>query len=350
MGQQVGQISRPMTVNDHIKELVKRLLISAIIMLAAGTVVFIFYKPVLAFLSSPLNSPLYYTNPAGSFNFIMKICLAGALIIAIPVLIFNLIMFVRPAFRRTLSLKRILTTTIASTLLAISGAAFAFYCILPGTLRFFNDFQVSGLKAMISADSYLGFITNLIIMFIIVFQVPLVMLFIDHIRPFKPKDLIKKGKWVVLISLVFTIIQPFAYDILTSLMIAMPIVVMYYLSVILVIAQHLKTGNELSVPNDSRAVVSKPTMEPEDKMALDGLVYSYLSDELIDLEKPKPVKPASTLPSGQSVMEFTKLSSKPEKIKPAAWVEERKARQEKFSRPVPVFSDIVKPGTNRALA
>jgi len=279
----------------------------------------------------------------------MKICLTGALIITIPVLIFNLIMFIRPAFEKTLSMKRILITTMTSTVLAISGAAFAFYCILPGTLKFFHDFEVNGLKALISADSYLNFITSLIIMFVIVSQIPLLILFIDHINPIKPINLIKKGKWIITGSLIVTVIQPFTYDLVVSLMIALPIIALYYLSVGLVIMQHMREKNKKT--KIARAIVLKPSFNPASEMVLDNLIYNYLLDELVKLEKPRPV---STLPSGHSVMEFRKTSNKPTKAKPVvavpAWVEERNAKREKFSRQVPVFSDIIKPGPNRALA
>jgi Sec-independent protein secretion pathway component TatC len=54
--------NKPTTVNDHLRELAVRLLVSIAAMGIAGTVVFFFYEPILAFLSSPLGEPLYYSN------------------------------------------------------------------------------------------------------------------------------------------------------------------------------------------------------------------------------------------------------------------------------------------------
>lgn len=350
MGQSNKHPDKPTTLNDHIRELLMRLFVSAVAMGIAGTVVFLFYAPILAFLGSPLGAPLYYNNPAGSFNFIMKICFTGALIVAIPVLVFNLIMFIRPAFEKELSMKRILVTTGLSTILAISGAVFAFYCILPGTLKFFSDFQVSGLKALISADSYLSFVTNLIAMFVLLFQIPLIIVFIDHIKPLRPITLIKKGKWIVVGSLILTIVQPFTYDLVTSLLIALPIIALYYLSIAMVVMQHIREKHKEF--KAVHAVIAKPAAIPIPEFGLNEPAYENLLDELSDLEKPAPIpdhvqKPIAPLVSSSS-MEFKKPTARTEVAVPA-WVLERKARQEKFSKQVSVFSDIIrKPGVSHA--
>jgi sec-independent protein translocase protein TatC len=212
VGKATRQPSKPTTLYDHIRELQMRLIVSAVALTVAGIIVYAFYGQLLKLLSSPLGAPLYYDTPAGSFSFIMKICFTGGLIIAIPVLIYNLIMFVRPAFGETLPKRRVYLTTIASTFLAMAGAMFAYTVILPGALKFFAGFQVSGLSALISADNYLGFVTNIIITFVIMFQLPLLIMFFDTIKPISPKKLLKGEKWVVLGSLVLALIVPFTYD------------------------------------------------------------------------------------------------------------------------------------------
>lgn len=348
MGQSVKQIRQPTTVNDHIRELLLRLLVSFIVMIVAGSVIFLFYAPILAFLGSPLGAPLYYNNPAGSFNFIMKICFTGALIFAIPVLVFNLIMFIRPAFEKELSMKRILITTGLSTILAISGAVFAFYCILPGTLKFFSDFQVSGLKALISADSYLSFVTNIIVMFVIVFQIPLVIMFIDRIKPIKPKKLIKMEKWVVVGSLVVALLAPFTYDLLTSLLMAVPIVVLYNLSIVIVVARHAMVArNERRVIH---AVVADQIMDISD-ISVSDLAYETIAEELSGLEKTASPKPISSFSLDSTYLDIKPQHIQTEAVQPAPWVEERKARRLALNAQVRVFSDIRRrPNPNRALA
>ncbi len=367
MGQSVQKSNekKPSTVNDHIRELLIRLFVTAIAMCAAGTVVFFFYGTILSFLSSPLNAPLYYSSPAGSFSFVMKICLTGALIVTIPILIFNIIMFIRPAFEKAMSMKRILITTGISTALAVSGAAFAFYVILPGSLKFFKGFQVNGLHALISADSYLSFVTNMIIMLVVIFQIPLLMIFIDHLKPLKPTTLIKRGKWVVIGAVVIAIIQPFTYDFVTCVLIALPIVGLYYISVIGIIMQHIRESRKQA--RAIYAVVAKPVFSPANQLLVDDLLYESMLDDLSRLKNPEPIparayKPIAPLVDDplidlgktaispvQPVLPIRRVRPAHQEVAIPDWVLERKARQAQFSKKVNVFSDIIRDtGLSRA--
>lgn len=349
MGQLVQHLHLSTTVHDHIRELQMRLIVSVIALAVAGTVVYFFYAPILALLTSPLGAPLYYSTPAGSFTFVMKICFTGALIVTIPILAYNLIMFIRPAFQKTLTMKRVLITTGSSTALAIAGAAFAFYCILPGTLLFFKGFQVTGLNALISADNYLSFVTNIIIMFVIVFQIPLLILFIDIIKPLQPKKLIKMEKWVILGSLAVALLAPFTYDLVTSLLIALPIIVLYNLSIIIVFVRHASAAHKAQTAVYATVVKPSENNTSESDLSLNELTFENFSDELVNLKKPTHI---STLPSGHSVMDVKRLNTRPETVKPADWVQERKARRSAILKAqVHVFSDIkISPRTNRVLA
>lgn len=238
MSQSTQTTTRTGTVREHMRELQLRFFTCIIMLIVVSCVTFLFYKPILKILSSPLGSSLYYSSPAGGFAFIMKICLAGALIVTIPVLIYNLIMFTRPAFEKIISTKEVLAITGISTFLAFCGAVFAYFVILPGSLNFFEGFQVDGLKALISADDYFSFIANIMVTFAAVFQIPLIISFIDRIKPLKPEKLFKFEKWVILGSLIIALIVPFAYEFFTSLMIAMPIIILYNFSIALVLLRH----------------------------------------------------------------------------------------------------------------
>lgn len=226
---------------DHIRELRMRIIVCAVVLIAGGVIGYLFYEPILEWLRSPLGRDLYYSTPAGSFNFIIKVASMVGILAAVPFIIFQLIMFVRPVFSEKLSTKRIIIYTIASIFLAIAGALFAFYAILPGALKFFAGFQVAGLSALIDANNYLNFVTNAIVTFIIVFQIPLLMVIIDRIKPISPKKLLSMEKYVVLVGLLVSLVVPFAMDITTSLLIASPIIILYNLSVGIIMIRHFVT-------------------------------------------------------------------------------------------------------------
>lgn len=343
--------SRPTTkLFDHIRELQMRLLVSLITMVIAGVVVYAFYEPLLTLLRSPLGAPLYYSSPAGSFAFVMKICFMGALAITIPVIIYNLIMFVRPVFEEKLTLGRVYGTTVLSAVLAIAGAVFAFALILPGTLHFFAGFQVTGLSALISADSYLNFVTNVIITFILVFQLPLLIALIDSIKPLPPKKLLSMEKWVILGSLVISLLVPFAFDLITCLMIALPIIVLYNLSIIIVMLQHASVAHRVRVA--ARATVAQPVVFAQSSTATSALSLSEssfesLTDELINHQQTTALRTAEPLRAG---IDIRPLTARPAEVVSADWVH-RLAEPITLGTHVRLISDVNrKPRTNRVLA
>ncbi len=256
---------------DHVRELRTRILVCAVVLVVGGVIGYMFYEPILVWLRSPLGTNLYYSTPAGSFNFIIKVASMVGILAAVPFLVYQLIMFVQPAFKQRLSRERVILYSVASIFLAIIGALFAFYVILPGALKFFAGFQVAGLSALIDANNYLNFVTNAIITFIVVFQIPLLMVIIDRIKPIPPKKLLKMEKWVILGGLVTSLFVPFALDITTSILIASPIIILYNVSVVMIMVRHF-----VSRPAQASVAVAETSTAQE--IALDDeLVTEFFS-------------------------------------------------------------------------
>jgi hypothetical protein len=259
-------------------------------------------------------------------------------------------MFVRPAFEQALPRKRVYLTTAVSAIFAIAGAVFAFYCILPGTLHFFAGFQISGLSALISADSYLNFVINIIVTFVIIFQLPLLVVFIDSIKPLPPKKLLGLEKWVILGSLIIALITPFTYDLVTSLLIALPIIVLYNLSIVMVAIRHARKARKERAAN--YATISKPIFDlsstSESALSLNKLTYESLADELAVLEKSAPV---SAIKPKRPVMDIKPLNARSKTVVPAAWAQSRKTRRTELGRQAHLISDFGRTSrVNRVLA
>lgn len=315
--QDVPQPVKTAKVADHLRELQKRFIVSAILLVLAGIAAYFVYEPILNLLRSPLDAPLYYSTPAGSFAFVMQICLMAALAVTIPVIIYNIIMFVRPAFEKALPLHRVYLTTVVSALLAFAGAAFGFLVIVPGALHFFAGFQVEGLSALISADSYLSFVTNVIITFVLMFQLPLIITLIDTISPLSPQRLFRMEKWVILGSLVVSFMVPFALDITTSLLIALPIIALYNVSIGIVLLRHARRRK---APHARAVQVIEETPELP--------AYYPLTH------------PRRVVPHRKVGLEITPAKAAPAPVTPAEWVH-------RIADPIPVsarariISDIV---------
>lgn len=228
----------PTMMIHHVREIQFRLLAVVLVLIIGMAVGYIFYEPLFAFVKAPLHAPLHYMSPAGSFTLVVKLSLVAGVITALPVAVYNAIMFVQPALKRQLSRRRVYLTSFASLILATGGAAFGFFFILPMALQFFYKFQVNGLEAIISADEYLRFVAGILITFVLIFQLPLLISLADHIRPLPPKKLLKLEKYVIIGSIVIAIAVPFSFDPIVQLLIASPIIILYNLSVLIVLIQH----------------------------------------------------------------------------------------------------------------
>lgn len=232
--------NKPLTLLDHLHELRFRVACSAAAFLAGGAVGYIFHLQIIEWVRRPLHQTLYFNTPAGNFNFIMSICMLTGLIAAIPVIAYNLIAFIQPALPSAVLGKKIRRMTLFSFVLAMCGMFFAYFVIIPASLRFFLGFNIAGIEAIITADSYLQFIISSLISFMVIFQIPLIMTIIDRIKPIPPSKLLKKERHVIVGSLVIALAQPFTYDPLTMFLIAAPMIVLYNLSIIMLYLAHRK--------------------------------------------------------------------------------------------------------------
>jgi sec-independent protein translocase protein TatC len=224
-------MSNQLTLHDHIRELRRRLVWSCAALLVGGGVGFGLHTQIIVFLKKPIEEPLYYSSPAGGFNFIMKVCFLLGIALALPVLIYNLIKFIQPAFEGQIRNRQVHLITFMSVLLALGGAAFSFFLMVPICLHFFANFDVAGVKPLISANDYLSFVLNNTMTFMLIFQIPLLLLFIDKIRPLPPQKLLKYNKYVIVLSLAVAALLPFTYDPLSQLVLATPGIVLYNLSI-----------------------------------------------------------------------------------------------------------------------
>lgn len=252
--------NQPLTLLHHIHELRSRVAYCAAAFLTGGGLGYVFHTEIIQWIRRPLHETLYFNTPAGNFNFIMSICMLTGLIAAIPVIAYNLIAFIQPALPSSVLGKRIRRMTLFSFILAVCGMVFAYFVIIPSSLRFFLGFNIEGIQAIITADSYLHFIINCLISFMLIFQIPLIMSIVDRIRPIPPGKMLHNERYVIVGSLLVALALPFTYDPLTMFIIAAPMIILYNLSIILIYMAHRK--QPLATP------VQAPLFQPIPKLSM----------------------------------------------------------------------------------
>lgn len=218
---------RPQTLHDHIRELRTRLFIVALVFVVASSVAYSFKDYLIHLLLSPLQGEkLVYLNPAGGFNFIFQISLYIGAAVAIPFLIFNLYRFVSPALPPRAQ-KSAFVVLAASLVLLIIGVAFGYIYAIPGALNFLDHFADGYVSPSLTADSYLNFLLAYTAGLGILFQLPLIMLFIHWIHPLKPGGLLKFERYMILVAFVAAAIITPTPDAINQTIIATPIILMY---------------------------------------------------------------------------------------------------------------------------
>lgn len=223
------------TLGDHLRELQWRFLSTAIVFVIVAAAAYPFFSKIKDWLLAPLqgNQELVYLTPGGAFGFIITVCLYVGLIGTLPLLIYHIYGFVMPAVQ-TSRMRAILAYTIASLLLALGGVLFAYYIILPAALYFLTGFELGDINPMLTIDSYISFVMTYMLAGALLFQVPLVMMIINSVKPLPPRKLMKYQRHIILGSFILAAIISPTPDALNQALLASPLIVMYQVGIIIV--------------------------------------------------------------------------------------------------------------------
>jgi sec-independent protein translocase protein TatC len=266
-----GVTAQAQTAHHHIVELRWRVVTCAVIWVCAAALAYLVRGQIIAFIERPLGEKLFYTSPTGSFEFVMRACLLVAALVALPAVVYHLICFVEPALPSRFRKRFLFLVVGCSLTLAVCGIAFAYYVSLPAAFHFFNSFGTGGLHPIITADQYFSFVTGYLAAFAVIFQLPLVLLFIDWIRPFGPGGLGRWRKWVIVGAFGAAILMPSAPDPLSQVILALPILVLFEISVLAVKLQarrRRRAARQRPVHAEARAEAPRPRHQAVPRQAM----------------------------------------------------------------------------------
>ena len=241
-----------MTLSQHLGELRRRLVISLIAFLAATIVAVVAYEPILHFLVRPLCEAhgggtqlsgvtashntfgkncanLYVTSPLDGLSLRVKIAVFGGLVLASPVILFQIWRFITPGLRAK-EKKYAIPFVTAAFVLFVAGAATA-YITLPHALGFLRAVGGPDLQQIYDPIPYLGLILALMALFGITFQFPVILVSLELARVVTPARLLHSWRWaVILITVVAAVFTP-SSDPFSMLALAVPLVVFYFISI-----------------------------------------------------------------------------------------------------------------------
>ena len=222
-------------LKPHIADLRKRLTISTITVVVMFFACFSFYEPILEWMMAPVKHAL----PAGTsmiaveiqetFFTAMKVAFFAGFIISLPVIFWQLWLFLAPGLYDH-EKKLVVPFVFFATLMFLLGASFAYYIVVPVGFDFLIAFGNSVVSVLPSIGKYVGFFTKLLIGFGIAFELPVITFFLAKIGLVNDqmlKDFFRYA--VVLIFIVAAVLTP--PDVISQVLMAAPLLILYGVSI-----------------------------------------------------------------------------------------------------------------------
>lgn len=219
---------------EHLEELRRRLFYSFLFVLAATIVSFVFVDYLRAFMLKPAGSmKLIYVTPPEALMASIRIAFVAGLAVSVPFLLTQMVLFVKPALHEN-ERKLLAPIVLSMAFFFALGLAFAYFIVLPFTIRFFLNFATDDLTAMFTISNYLSFVTQFIFAFGLIFQLPLLFFFLGKLNLINAAFLRRSRKYALLIiAIISAILTP--PDVFSQIMMGIPLVGLYELGIILVV-------------------------------------------------------------------------------------------------------------------
>lgn len=231
----------------HLIELRKRLGISVGSLIVMFFVMFYFHEPVLEWMIAPLNTALIEVGKksvhaaegmvttsqvGGAFFVALKVSFFGAIVVSIPVILSQIWMFIAPGLYAN-EKKMLIPFIVGGTGMFLVGVLFAYYVVTPFGFDFLITFGSFKFTPLINIEDYVGFFTKILFGFGLAFELPVFAYFLALLGLVDNKQMIAFFKYaVVIIFVVAALLTP--PDILTQLLMAGPLIILYGFSIFIV--------------------------------------------------------------------------------------------------------------------
>jgi len=234
-------------LRPHLVELRKRLGISVGSLAVMFFVMFYFHEPLLNWLVAPLDSALIQVGKTsihaadgmittgqvgGAFFVALKVAFFASILGALPIILAQLWMFVAPGLYAN-EKKMLIPFIVGGSGMFFVGVAFAYYVVTPFGFDFLIAFGSFKFTPLINIEDYVGFFTKIMFGFGLAFELPIFAYFLALLGLVDDRQMRDFFKYaVVIIFIVAALLTP--PDVLTQLLMAIPLVMLYGISILIV--------------------------------------------------------------------------------------------------------------------
>ncbi|MFQ6131220.1 MAG: twin-arginine translocase subunit TatC [Armatimonadota bacterium] len=260
---------------EHLEELRSRILRSAAYIIIGMIIVWFMRHDLFLMVKAPLwdgaeRAGFHPNDPAindiivagdrvtSGFIFSLQLAFFGGILVSFPAMALEAWLFIEPALLDH-ERKYVLVILPFSVLLFVAGVVFC-YLIAPLGIAFLLKFQMDmGMTPVLNVIEYMRFILRLLLIFGLVFQLPMVLMFLSFVGLVSSRQLIDKWRYaVVAIFLIAAIATP-TTDPFTMTILAVPVMLLYGLSIVLAIVVE-KRRRSAEEEEDEPAEPTKPAL------------------------------------------------------------------------------------------
>ncbi len=224
-----------MTFIEHLEELRRRIIIALLAMMVAMAVCYLYSWKILDILKNPATKAsiplnLHYFSVLEPFMVRFKIALYAGIVLALPVILFEILAFIAPALRKRE--KKVMYTSLALIIgFFILGTVFCYFYILPAGLNWLVGQAGNRLTPTLRAEDYIGIVALLLLALGITFETPLLIFLVVRLGIITPQRLHKNWRVAVIVILCFAAFITPDWNPVTMILVAVPMFFLYEASI-----------------------------------------------------------------------------------------------------------------------
>lgn len=219
------------TFLEHLEDLRRLILRSALIVLIASAIFYTQAKRILPlFLIKPIKE-LIFIYPAELLLVYFRVSFFLGLFVSAPVILYQTWRFLSEALRPG-EKETFISFGAISYFLFLLGVLFGYFVVVPIALRFLLSFSSEYIRPLISVERYISFLTLFSFTFGIVFQLPLVIIFLTRVGIVNTVILSRNRRHIIVLNLIIAaLLTP--PDVFSQILLALPLILLYEISILL---------------------------------------------------------------------------------------------------------------------
>jgi len=263
-----------MSLVDHLSELRRRIAIAAVALVIGTAIGFVLSEQLITLLTAPIGGQrLIYLELGGAFTVRLKLAIMVGVVIALPVVIWQLWAFVSPGL--TARERHVARPWIPAMLGFFALGVLVAYAVLPAAATFLTGFEIPGVLVMeLTADAYFGFVTMLFLVFGAVMQFPIVLIVLNRLGLLPVARLRSSRRYAILAIVIFAVVATPGGDPISPLVMSAVMYALYEAAILAIV--WLDKGDVAREAADEAAAAAAETADTsvaaEDPDAAHGAV------------------------------------------------------------------------------